>query len=211
MAVCDGIGGLEHGEIASSFVRERIAEWYDSITEWIDIESSDRDIVFSHLKDGAEDWNRALYDFRCTRNLNTGTTMSIFMLIGKNYYTIQVGDSRAYRYYDKELIQITVDDSITKLKNGKLKSYLSNYMGKTPELWYTCRTGIINKRELFFVCSDGFYHRLKLQDVEDIFLHATENKDLDPVCNSLVYKMMERGERDNISVSMVYTDAGGAR
>ena len=40
-AVCDGIGGLEHGELASQIVIKQIEEWYLQINSWIDIETVD--------------------------------------------------------------------------------------------------------------------------------------------------------------------------
>ena len=55
--------------------------------------------------------------------------MSLFMLVRNYYFIIQVGDSRVYLYREKRLHQLTVDASTTKLKNGRMKQYLNNYLG----------------------------------------------------------------------------------
>lgn len=64
--------------------------------------------------------------------------MSLFMLVRNYYFIIQVGDSRVYLYREKRLHQLTVDASTTKLKNGRMKQYLNNYLGKSDELWFSC-------------------------------------------------------------------------
>lgn len=46
LAVCDGVGGLEHGEMASSMAVARIEAWFDEITEWLDPAEADGELYF---------------------------------------------------------------------------------------------------------------------------------------------------------------------
>jgi serine/threonine protein phosphatase PrpC len=206
LAVCDGIGGLEHGEIASDIVAQSIGRWYEEVSEWLDIDSVEPDVLYAHLKDAAEAWNAAVCDYRSARQINTGTTMSLLMIIRKYYYIIQVGDSRVYCYQDGVLNQLTVDASVTRLKDGRMKTYLDNFMGKTEELWFTSYNGIIRPGDLFLVCSDGFYHRLQDKDVEMLRQSARTPKKIEEECGTLIDTMMERGETDNISVGIIMAE-----
>ncbi|MGN0408058.1 MAG: PP2C family protein-serine/threonine phosphatase [Bacteroides sp.] len=201
-AVCDGVGGLEHGELASGLIGERIAQWFDEVSSWIDIANTDSKLVYAHLKDAAERWNEELCNFSYSNNIVTGTTMSLFMLLREDYYIIHVGDSRVF-CFNSSLLQLTTDASITKIKNGMLKAYLDNYMGKSNELWFQGIEGKAVPGDMFLFCSDGLYHHLTEEDARMAWKAASKQKNLNKLCGELIDAMMERGERDNISLGIV--------
>ncbi|MCD7836423.1 MAG: serine/threonine-protein phosphatase [Lachnospiraceae bacterium] len=203
LAVCDGIGGLEHGELASSMVNSEIDKWYDEVLGWIDIVTVEPAVLYAHLKDAAENWNRTICDYKEKEHIATGTTMSLLMIIRDCYYIIQVGDSRIYLYSGGGLNQLTFDASVSRLKNGRMKTYLDNFMGKNRELRFTSVQGSIKEGDLFVVCSDGLYHRLLREDIENIYDALLEPKKVGGVCDNLINTMVERGETDNISVGIV--------
>ena len=72
LAVCDGVGGLEHGEMASSLAVARIEAWFNEITEWIDIAGVDGELLFSHMKDLAEECNLLVRECRTARGMEMG-------------------------------------------------------------------------------------------------------------------------------------------
>lgn len=203
LAVCDGIGGLEKGEVASALVVRRIDEWFDRIVQWLDIPEADPEVVYAHLKDAAEEWNLAVCEYRKSHGVQTGTTLSLLMLLRDRYYTLHVGDSRIYLCGKKDWKQLTVDASVTQMKNGRMKTYLDNYMGKSEELWFTSSSGPVRGGDLFLVCSDGLYHHLLQEDIREISLDGLDEKKAEAACRILIEKMLARGERDNISVGIV--------
>lgn len=203
LAVCDGVGGLEHGELASSLAVQRIQEWYDCVLQWINVETMEPDLLYSHLKDLAEECNGLIREYQVLHQIQTGTTMTLMMILREFYYIVQVGDSRVYQYRKGQLMQITQDASVTKIKNGKMKTYLDNYLGKQEPLWFTCVTGIIRKDDIFVVCTDGLYHHLKPEDIQQFEKEIHKAKKISDVCRQLIKRMMERGERDNISVGLI--------
>lgn len=204
VAVCDGIGGLERGEVASEIISECINETFEQITEWIEIDSANSDVIILHIKDAVDEANERLYNYRIANGVQMGTTMSLLIIIRDMYYIIQVGDSRTYLYRDGFLQQLTVDASVSMMINGKMKAYLDNYMGKDINVWYTISEGMVMPEDLFIVCCDGFYHQLKTEDLifnrREFYSVERANKK----CKELVHEMMKRGERDNISVGMIY-------
>lgn len=203
LAVCDGIGGLEHGEIASNLVISRIETWFEEITEWLDIKKVDSEILFSHMKDLAEECNALVRECRVIKGIEMGTTLSLLMIIRNTYYIIQVGDSRVYCYNNGMLEQLTVDASVTRMKNGRMKSYLDNYVGKQDELWFTCAIGNVTEWDIFIVCSDGFYHRLLPNDIQQYERKLHKLKTVNEACEELVNRILDRGERDNVTVGIV--------
>ena len=76
-AVCDGIGGLENGELSSAMIIAEINSWMQSVSQWMDISVIDPKTLYSHLKDQAEIWNEKLFLYKTANNLRTGTTMSV--------------------------------------------------------------------------------------------------------------------------------------
>ena len=203
LAVCDGIGGLEKGEIASALVAHRIDEWFDRIVQWLDISGADPEVMYAHLKDAAEEWNLAVWEYRKNHGVRTGTTLSLLMILRDRYYTLHVGDSRIYLCGEKDWKQLTVDASVTQMNNGRMKTYLDNYMGKSGELWFTSSSGPVRDGDLFLVCSDGLYHHLLQEDVRKIRRDGLDEKKAEAACRKLIEKMLERGEGDNISAGIV--------
>ena len=102
VAVCDGVGGLESGEIASAIVIRGVRKWFDGIMEWLDESLFEPELLFSHLKDAAEAWNEEVFDYKVVNSVEMGTTMSILLIADTSYYVLQVGDSRVYSYFDND-------------------------------------------------------------------------------------------------------------
>lgn len=201
LAVCDGIGGLQMGEVASSLITQQISLWFDAVISWMDFENTEGDILYAHLKDASEAWNNSVWEYCLKNNVKTGSTMSLLMIFGDRYYFIQVGDSRIYIFKNNELRQITVDACTSRIKNGKMKTYLNNYMGMREELWFTSGTGQIENNDMFVVCTDGFYHNLLLQDIMNVAV--LKRVDYNNECSRLIDTMIRRGETDNISLGIV--------
>lgn len=201
-AVCDGVGGLEHGEIASGFLADRMGVWFDSVVEWIDMDRTEPEVLCCHLKDAAEIWNEELRVLCRERSLKTGSTMSMLMLVKNCYYIIHVGDSRIYHYLNG-LERLTIDASVARMKAGRVKNYLDNYMGKSDSLQFQFIEGRIRGDEMFIVCSDGLYHNMAEDDAIELYRNSMKSGETDTSCRRMVRQMLERGERDNASIGVV--------
>lgn len=202
-AVCDGVGGLEHGELASGFLADRIGSWFEDVGKWLDIGKVEVGVLFSHLKDAAELWNEELWQQCRDTGMRMGSTMSLLMIIRDCYYIVHVGDSRIYRCRGNILEQMTADESVARMKNGRIKNYLSNYMGKEEGLQFQSLSGTVRDGDMFIVCSDGFYHHLTSDDIPELQRVYKKNSKLDEICRRMIQVMIERRERDNISIGVV--------
>ncbi len=168
-----------------------------------DFDRAIADVMFEHYQKQYSTSPMVVRKLQQEKNIHTGTTMSLFMLVRNYYFIIQVGDSRVYLYREKRLHQLTVDASTTKLKNGRMKQYLNNYLGKSDELWFSCENGEILPQDIFVICSDGFYHYFSENDMRQYETMIRKKQRTNEVCDILINTMMERGERDNISVGFV--------
>lgn len=205
-AVCDGVGGLEYGERASRLVIREVKNWFDAIAAWIDIPTMGAEILYAHLLDGAEEWNSKVQELSNSDHIRTGTTMSLILIIREQYYIVQVGDSRIYKFR-QSLEQLTTDATVSHLKNGRMKAYLANYMGKGKNLWFSALEGTFQEGDMFLFCSDGGYHMLREEDVRTIYAGYTGKTDLTEISRKLTELMLDRGERDNISIGIIMAEA----
>ena len=100
--VCDGMGGLDKGEVASASVVNAFCKWAEQRLP---------DLCESGLTDSAvrADWvgiateyneKIKLYGKRCGLASGLGTTVTALLLTEQRYYIINVGDTRAYEIGD---------------------------------------------------------------------------------------------------------------
>lgn len=201
-AVCDGIGGLEKGEVASRLVISELKSWFERVSQWIRIAQMDANVLFSQLIQDVQEWNKKVCEYCAANNVKSGTTLSLIMLLRNQYFIIHVGDSRIYRY-NGSMEQLTQDEITEKITNGKPKGYLNNFIGKSEQLKYTTSGGMLTYGEVFLYCSDGFYHKLTQRDMEYLMGQYQRNGSVYQICVEGINMMEERQERDNISVGMI--------
>ena len=111
--VCDGMGGLDKGEVASASVVNAFCKWAEQRLP---------DLCESGLTDSAvrADWvgiateyneKIKLYGKRCGLASGLGTTVTAMLLTEQRYYIINVGDTRAYEIGD-HVVLLTKDQTV---------------------------------------------------------------------------------------------------
>jgi len=199
--VCDGIGSFEHSEIAAETVTNGIAQWYSYVFR--NIESFSETAVVENLEKNIIQLNKAVYDYRKNKKEDIGCTMSLLMIINNSYYIFHVGDSQIYSVRE-DMYKLTLDEVTIKMKDGKIKSYLSNYIGKNEEIWLNKGKGTVGKGDTFVLGSDGFCQKTEYADyIENLKMMKTEHK-MHRLCKQLVEKVVQRGATDNVSCIVVH-------
>lgn len=107
LAVADGIGGKQGGEIASNYVTRRL---YDFFVTTDKEKLNDTLTIANLLKDEIIGINNSLISKYGENTL--GTTLTLSLVNHNQTIILNIGDSRAYTYKDNNLSQITDDDSI---------------------------------------------------------------------------------------------------
>lgn len=203
-AVCDGVGGMERGDLASGVVTAEMARFADSLDSWVEPGTTENGILFSHFRDAAEGWNATLCDTAKNYGIRTGTTFSGFLLNGDTYQIIHAGDSRIYRYRPGDpaglrLLCLTEDECVWREQNGRMRSFLSNCMGIHPVLSFCAYGGTLLPGDMLLACSDGFYHHLTEHDAQGLWKSAVSGEDIPAALSRAAQNMIARGETDNLS------------
>ena len=162
LLVADGMGGREHGEIASNYVADSLKKWFQG-----------KDIK---VLNNSEKTKELLTKYIKTLNSNLikkygedklGTTLTLAIVNKKETLLLNVGDSRGYIYKSKKLIQVTEDDSDVWMyyKYGEVKKddlrYFSNNnivtacIGICKELCTVSSVVIDNDYDLLLLLTDG--------------------------------------------------------
>ena len=104
LLIADGMGGLEKGEQASHIVIQELKKWFYSL-----------DITyFSRMENIKKFLDEKIIEIseKLQHNQNMGGSTMVSAIVGeKDTLVSNVGDSRAYIYQNKQLTQLSQDDS----------------------------------------------------------------------------------------------------
>ena len=217
--VCDGIGGLEQGELASSATTKRFAEWYKNSLPKI-ISSLSDELLQSEWKSIINDMNYKLVQYGKSRGIRVGTTLTAFLIINDRYMIAQVGDSRAY-CFENGIKQITEDHTylnreiksgradINSLRRDPRRNRITESIGATENVHPDFYFGKIESQDqVWMLCSDGLRHKITSKEFEEKVIpeKIADRHDLEDVASNLIDTVTERGEKDNISVILIKAD-----
>ena len=212
-AVCDGVGGLSHGEKASSETAKRLSEWFDYEIPQIIGQEDEEEILINRWEQLITEINEKIYEFGQNKNISLGTTMTAILVWDKKYLGAHVGDSRAYEIAS-DVYQLTEDHSflarevrcgrMTKeeAKHDKRSNLILQCVGARPNVKPDFFRGNVRDLVTFLLCSDGFWHYISDEEMYEAF-NPDHLKNADTIQKNvldMMELMKQRGERDNISV-----------
>jgi len=200
-AVADGMGGAQAGEIASQLAAAALEE-------------TDPGAMLGpeRVESLIQEANRRVHE-RAVSDPSTsgmGTTMTVALVEGTKVTFGHVGDSRAYRYRDGTMTQITEDHSLVNelLKSGKLspeeadthpqRSVITRAVGTDPDVDVDSFTLEAEPGDIFLICSDGLTDMVEDDGILEVLDRFHD--DLDRVTKSLVSAANRGGGEDNITV-----------
>jgi len=206
--VCDGMGGARGGNIASSLAVEAFVE---TVTEFLAASSNYRDILFAAVAKANERvFSAAKEDDGL---MGMGTTLVACIFNGKEYYAVNIGDSRMYIIDDKKygITQITKDHSLVQelVDSGAMtkeqaekspnKNILTRVLGTDDSVdvdFYKSKY----KSGILLLCSDGLYN---YTEESDIAKYVSQYDDIDHCIDELIKKTNENGGGDNITAVII--------
>ena len=187
--LCDGMGGMNNGEIASNVCVNQI---FDHFTENSEISDFNAFLVDEACK--ADEYVSSLTD-KDGESLNAGCTLVALIIEHKKMHWVSVGDSRVYILRNNEMVQITTDHNYMmilneKVKNGELQ-YEEAMADKSREALISyigmCGLKIIDANvkpfelksdDFILVCSDGLYRTLNNDQIKSIIQKNYNNVSL---------------------------------
>lgn len=216
--VCDGMGGLSSGELASKDVIHAFCDWFDtSFTTMAVKETFDINVIRDEWKSLAVAENAKLGMYGAKNNAGLGTTLSALLLYQNQYLIVHVGDSRIYEMTTAGVHQMTEDQSVVarEIAAGRLtpeealrdprRSILLQCIGATPTVEPAFYQGTTLPETSYLICSDGFCHEISHQEMlEQLGPDACVNPTvMRQNCIYLTDLVKQRKEQDNISLILL--------
>lgn len=206
LVVADGMGGENKGEVASSMLAKYVVASFLGLEDEFKNEKAMKKWLYKVIKEGNESvYNKAnsSSEFK-----GMGTTLSVALLVKNKLATAQVGDSRVYLLVDKELVQISEDQTYVNylIKSKGMPAEIAKTHPKRHELTNVAGTKKqvnvdINVREYhgesILVCSDGLYNNVSESDMASII---RGNDSIDKKANQLIAFGNFNGGSDNMAL-----------
>ena len=199
-AVADGMGGHEAGALASAVVIDALRA--------IDEPASVADLVAS-CRDRLAGANDKLLEIAEERGgIVIGATVAALLACEGYYACVWSGDSRIYLVRQGRIEQLSRDHTEVAelIAEGVLtaeeaqtwprRNVITRAIGVYHELELEIAQGVLEKGDLFVICSDGLTTHVADREILDVARRAAPQG----ACDRLVALTLERGAIDNVSV-----------
>lgn len=211
MAISDGMGGHNAGEVASRLCVEKLASAHKELQHFSSIKE-----VIAHIQTVIAKINETVCDLsRKHEDLKgMGATLVLLVTYGNECAVLNIGDSRAYYFVNDKLIQITKDNTegqrmldlglLTRkeLLGFPARKNLNRYIGfsqngfilQADEYYPTLDDGIL------ILCSDGISDYVTEQRIAEIL---RLEKNLEVAGKQLIDEAVASHNADNATVMLI--------
>lgn len=212
--VCDGMGGLAKGELASATVIRSFSKWFHEALPR-ELEKPDMQIIGGKWSLMLKSLNSRIMEYGQKLGSNLGTTFSGILFINDQYVFVHVGDTRIY-HIGTALTQLTTDQTFIareiargtmtpeQAKTDKRRNMLLQCVGasKVVEPQIVCGTA---EKGVYMLCSDGFRHEISPAELYESLnpVNLMNDSAMHSNARYLIDLVKSRRERDNISVILV--------
>ncbi len=223
--VCDGMGGAKGGEEASKIAAESFVHTVDQfIIPYLknrDKQASTSDIKRALAK-GVAVANENVYVAakQSKDHKGMGTTLVGALIIDKNVFVINVGDSRLYTLKGDTIKQITKDHSYVQYlidmgamtpeeaENSSQKNIITRAVGTDTEVEGDIYTIKLEEGSFLLFCTDGLTNMVDNAAICDIvsnerYPSKLDQVDLDRKVRKLIDTANRNGGYDNITAVLI--------
>ena len=216
LAVADGMGGHQAGEIASEMAIRGLVDRLASLES-----DPPRRVGLDLVLSGAvAELNGEVHEASARpEQRGMGTTLTAAVLIGDRMTIAHVGDSRAYIHRDGQLRQLTVDHSwvAEQVARGGLtpeeaekhpnRNIITRAIGLAGSVDIDTKVVAIRKGDVILLCSDGLTTMVNDHDIARVLSNGAPQEASD----EFVDLANDRGGEDNITVVVARVDMIGPR
>jgi len=204
LAVADGMGGHQGGQVASQLCVENLPK---EVLKKLDSEdgSSSSSVALTRA---VEEINRLIlaYGARNAELEGMGTTLVAALLSGTDVTIALVGDSRAYLLNRSNLKQLTTDQTVANYMAATQPGFqldertgemLVQAVGAQSDVEVVVTTSALEPGDLLLLCSDGLY---KVISQNDMLATLQRPGTLRTKAEALISRANLNGGPDNITV-----------
>jgi PPM family protein phosphatase len=198
--VADGMGGAQAGEVASKIAVDAFEEGLGDTAE-----------PEGDLAARANAANARIHELSHANaeHAGMGTTLTAVYVAPEEVAIAHVGDSRAYRLRDGELLRLTDDHSLVDelMRQGKItpeeavdhpqRSVITRALGPEPAVEIDTRSYAARANDVYLLCSDGLTTMVAEGRLAEILRSHPSLRDAG---EALIEAANEAGGRDNITV-----------
>lgn len=212
--VCDGMGGLAKGELASATVIRAFSKWFDEELPY-ELENVDMQVIGGKWSLMLKSLNVQILEYGQQLGSNLGTTFSGILFVDDKYVIVHVGDTRIY-HIGSTLHQLTTDQTFVareisrgtmtaeQAKTDKRRNLLLQCVGasKNVDPQILCGTA---EKGAYMICSDGFRHEVTPGEIYESLnpINFMNENAMHNNAKYLIELVKSRQEKDNISVVLI--------
>lgn len=216
--VCDGMGGLEKGEVASASLIRAFRNWVIHELPKLCGAPLEDAVIRSQWEQIITVENEKIKAYGGRQGVRMGTTVVAVLLTQTRYYILNVGDSRAY-VLNTGIHLLTNDQTFVarEVAMGRMtqqeadqdsrRSVLLQCVGASERVYPEMFFGETEPNAVYLLCSDGFRHEITPEEIfgslrpEQLYDEHSMQKN----AAKLIDLNKQRQERDNISAVLIRT------
>lgn len=214
--LCDGMGGLARGELASTQVIRAFDAWFNNTMPNIICDNINESLIRQQWTDIVRTQNELIKNYGFSHKINLGTTVVAALFSQNKVFAMNVGDSRAYEIFNG-VRQITKDHTVVndevergiitldEAKNDPRRNVLLQCIGASDCVYPSFYFETIKSGAAYMLCSDGFIHEISKNEIYK-YLKPLDSDNKTSIKNNidfLIETNKNRLEKDNISVIVI--------
>lgn len=214
VAVADGVGGLEGGEVASNISLMAVKDSFDKMTKRIftRIFSGHGKRIEDELTWVIESANTRVYKAGIAQGKRFATTLVLLSMNNGHCCIAHVGDSRAYLFRKNNLSLLTTDHTVAQElaeknvvgfdspANSQYHNVITRAIGAENTVEPDFRELALQEDDSLLLCSDGLTSMVSEILIQEIL---QQKKSIYSLGMELVDAAKESGGRDNITVALI--------
>jgi protein phosphatase len=222
--VADGMGGHRAGDVASQMAISEMATFFDATddhegetSDWpLEVDARltpEQNRLVAAVKVANQRIFQASIQNRAVQGMGTTVVSALFTRADRRIHVAHVGDSRAYRIRDGEIVQLTRDHSLLNdyllvmpnLSDAQRDRLPSNVITRALGMQDSVAVDLyfeeVEPSDTYVLCSDGLNGMITDETILGLVQNA--DGDIESAAKALVSSANERGGEDNITVVLV--------
>ncbi len=202
--IADGMGGYEHGGVASTMALEAFFTTFYSGRPAKSAQT---------MRQAVDNANLAVYQAAQRYNARMGTTLSAINIIGHQLHLAHIGDSRVYLVRGRKATCLTNDHtsvgelvrmkllSPDKVRTHERRSILEKCLGMQLFVQPDISTHVLNENDYVILCTDGVWAYVQ----DDEFAQVVRDVEApEQIAQTLIDLALQRDSDDNVSAMAIH-------
>lgn len=214
--ICDGMGGLAKGEVASACMIQNFSNWFQQELPSMLSAGLQPEALRESWERLVNQVNHKITNCSIKQNVSMGTTCVALLIVNTTYYIMNIGDSRIYLISDN-IYQLTKDQTYIQreMDAGRMtyeqamvdpqRNVLLQCIGASPVVQPDFYMGEVSINQCYMLCTDGFRHVITPQEFYQ-YLNPVAATDSATMQRNLAYiteMNKQRNETDNITSALI--------